>query len=216
MTDETKSKDKLTTKASPLPSGIWRMESGYTSDRHFFALEIREALKTRGDWLIWYLWHSKQATIEQVVLLGTVGPRRALRFARAEDRSVCLAAIEAAEAVAFHNTPENRAAARSASSTLARSAARYWAEAAAWAAAEAAAEAAEKGAEVVARAAAEAAAEAAEKAAEVVARAAAEAAAEAAEVVARAVDKEHRAIADDMRALMRTEKYKALGKKEGH
>lgn len=106
----------------------------------------------RGDWLIWYLHHSGKATIEQVILLGTIGPRRALRFARAENKSVCLAAIEAAEAVAFSNTLENRA--------KASEAARAEASSAAWA----------------------------------------------------ALAAEHLEIANDMRALMRTKKYKSLSK----
>ncbi|MDI6809949.1 MAG: hypothetical protein QME66_13435, partial [Candidatus Eisenbacteria bacterium] len=83
----------------------------------------------RGDWLIWWLWNSGQATIEQVVLLGCVAGRRSLRFVREQDETVLKAVFDAAEAVADENNEQTR---------LASSAARSAAWSAAWSAASAA------------------------------------------------------------------------------
>lgn len=76
----------------------------------------------RGDWLICFLWNFKLATIEQIIMIGCVGGRRSLRFARPKDVPVLVAAYDAADAVADDNTEQSRSAAWSAESA-ARSAA---------------------------------------------------------------------------------------------
>ena len=68
----------------------------------------------RGYWLIWGLWNFKQTTIEQIIMAGCAAGRLSLRFAREQDRSVCVAAFDAADAVAYNNTEQTRAAARAA------------------------------------------------------------------------------------------------------
>ena len=65
----------------------------------------------RGDWLIWGLWNFKLATIEQIIMAGCAAGRLSLRFAREQDREVCVAAFDAADAVADNNTEQTRAAA---------------------------------------------------------------------------------------------------------
>ena len=92
---------------------------------------VRQAIAAcpRGDWLIFGIWNWKLATIEQVVMAACAAGRRSLRYARPEDHAVCLAAFDAADAVADDNSAKNRAAAGAAARAVgttwaARSAAR--------------------------------------------------------------------------------------------
>ncbi len=168
----------------------------------------------RSDWLIWWLWNSKQATIEQCILLGCVAGRRSLRFARKEDKEVLVRAFDAAEAVAENNTEETRSAA-SAAWSAAWIAAWIAARSAAWSAARNAAWSAESAANA-ARNAAWSAARSAAWSAESAASAAwsAESAASAARSAGKSESAEHLACANAMRKCMRTKRYKSAGKNE--
>ena len=116
----------------------------------------------QGDWLIWYLWNAKLATIEQIVMAGCCAGRRGLRFS-GPHLAVNTAAFDAADVVVDSNTEENRAAA---------------ARSAAWSAAGAAS---------------------------------AEASAEAESAWSAAGAAEHLACANDIRKLMKTERWGKAG-----
>ena len=181
----------------------------------------------RGDWLIWWLWNSKQATIDQCILLGCVAARRSLRFAREQDMEILTVAIEAAEAVADNNTAQNRSAAWSAARSAARSA---WSAAKSESAESAAAWSARSPSLVASSAAASKAAPAAAAsstswsaswpAAAAAAAAGSSASASlkvwlaASESASAAWSAEHKAAADVCRKLMRTKRYRLIGRKQ--
>ena len=72
----------------------------------------------RADWLLWWAWMVGRDNRAALICATCCGPRRALRFVTSGELHL-LRAIEAAEAVAAENTPENRAAAAWASATSA-------------------------------------------------------------------------------------------------
>jgi hypothetical protein len=161
----------------------------------------------RGDWLIWGLWNFKLATIEQIIMAGCAAGRLSLRFAREQDRKVCVAAFDAADAVADNNTEQTRAAACAADDAA-------WS--AAWSAACAADDAAWSAAcaaDDAAWSAAWSAACAAGAAAGAAAWSAACAADDAGAAGAAAGAAEHLACADAIRKLMRTARYKRRGRR---